>query len=180
MKIYIPAHLKNLEVINKLSKMITEYSENYYEESQESFSDFYSSLNSDPVKKFLSMRITEVPEGQSLNNIITYISRLFYSVKGTNKVFDYMKKYLNLNIVGDIIYTTKYIEFTISDIDLTDESNFSETLKNFLEALLYFEELRLNIPTVSLNIQGKFDNYFDSKVVTYKKYKSETLMEDYI
>lgn len=180
MKVFIPSHLKKIEVINQMAKMIQEYSTNYYEGGSNSFDDYYYSLRNDPVKKFLNLCISEdnIGKDQNYEDVINYLSRMFYSVKGTIKVFDYMKSFLGLKFEGDIIYTTKYIEFTLTEISLSDENLFYESLKGFLDALLYYQELRTNIGIINLILTGDIDNYVGSNLTCYNKFTAEPFYED--
>lgn len=172
MKIYIPNHLKKLEIIDQLEKMINEYS-NYYINPTSSFDDYLYNLKNDPVKRFISICIPENSinlENQTYENVINYISRLFYSVKGTIKVFTYMKRYLGLNFIGEVIYTTRYIEINLSEITLSDENLFYDSLTDFLSALLYFQDLKTNIDIINLELVGEISNSIGSNLKCYKKF----------
>lgn len=151
--------------------MIQEYSK-YYEETTGAFDDYRYCLKLDPVKRFLNMCIEENLD-QDYESIINYLSRLFYSVKGTTKVFDYMKNYLGLEFEGEIIYTTRYIEFTLKNLKVNDESLFYEYLEDFLSALLYFEEFRTTAKTIRLEIANKIENELSSGIVCYKSQEIE-------
>ena len=177
MKIYIPEHLKKIKLIRDLCKMISEYSEHYYSDNSSSFNDYYYYLKKDPIQKFLSLCITKdnIAEGQDLEEVIKYISRLFYSVKGTSKVFDYMKKYLGLSISGNIIHNSNYIEITLTSVNLNDEGGFVDAFRDFLEALLYFRELNIVIPEVNLQLKGNIDSEFGGEAVVYKVFVSGIL-----
>lgn len=172
MKVYIQPHLRKIEIVDQMYNMIQEYA-NYYVESVNSFSDYYYfDLKNDPVKKFLKLCISEdsIKEGQEYEEVINYLSRLFYSVKGTVKVFDYMKQYLGLEFEGDIVYTTKYIEFKLAEISISDENLFYESMRDFLDALLYFRELRSSIDSVDLVLSGEISSSIGSGIVVYNKF----------
>jgi len=175
MKIHVPIHLRKIEVIDQMCKMIEEYGENFYIDTTDSFENYYYYLKLDPVKRFLNLCISrsDLYSGQDYEVVINYLSRLFYSVKGTIKVFEYMRRYLGLNFEGDIIYTTKYIEFKLSDISLTDEKMFYQYLKEFLDALLYFQELRIIIDAVNLVLSGNINNYVYSGITCYNEITAE-------
>lgn len=166
MKIYIPDHLKSLKIIEQMDQMIKEYSSKYYTSNSDSFNDYYYSLMSDPVKKFVSLCISKdsINESQDYEEVINYISKLFYSVKGTIKVFDYMKTYLGLVFEGDLVYSTQYIEFKLSDLTLSDENLFYESLTDFLDALLYYRELRINIDSIDLDLTGDINNFIGATI----------------
>ena len=60
MKIYIPKHLRNIEIIDQLYRMIEDYEEQYssvVSTQQGSFDDYYIYSGSDPVKNFLRLCI---------------------------------------------------------------------------------------------------------------------------
>lgn len=180
MKIFVPNHLRRIEILDQMVRMIQEYSSKYYEESSDSFGDYYYSLKNDPVNKFLTLCIPESSIGgdQTYEEVITYLSRLFYSVKGTVKVFEYMKTYLGLSFEGDIIYTTDYIEFNLKDVSLSDENLFYESLKNFLDALMYYKELRTNIGTVNLVLTGNITNFVGTNLECYNQFVAEQYNEN--
>ena len=180
MKVYIPSHLRKIEVVDQIAKMIQEYASNYHENTTDSFDDYYYSLKNDPVKKFLNLCISEDSIGpdQNYEDVINYLSRMFYSVKGTIKVFDYMKAFLGLNFEGDIVYTTEYIEFNLTEISLSDENLFYESLKGFLDALLYYQELRTNIGSINLMLTGDIENYIGSNLTCYNKFVAEPFYEN--
>ena len=190
MKIYIPSHLRGLELVDQMCKMIEVYGRDYQEDYNTSFTDFYEFyLKSDPVKKFLGMMIKkglgqseEVYESQ-----INYISSLFYSVKGTEKVLYYIREFLgsgndplhpnpNPLIVFDpnipMTYAGTYLTIVIDSITLKDENLFFESFMNFLEALLYFdsENSIVKINLVSLIIDSELRNYVDVNLINYVEY----------
>lgn len=170
MKVYIPSHLESLEIIRQMKLMINEYSK-YYVDALNPFDDYYYSLKSDPVKRFINICLTKesISTSQDYEEVINYISRLFYSVKGTIKVFDYMKKYLKLEFEGDLVYSTKYIEFKLINLTLNDENLFYESLVEFLDTLLYYQELRININSIDLKLTGEINSEIGSTLVKYNK-----------
>ena len=179
MKIYIPSHLRELELVDRLCKMIEVYSTGYYEDYNTSFSDFYEFyLKSDPVRKFLSMMI-EKKEGQSeeeYEDQINYISSLFYNVKGTPKVLDYIIKYLgnviNFDSSTPITYNGTYLTLVIDSISIRDENLFFDSFLNFLDALLYFDRdnSMIKIKSASLIINSELKNYVDVNLINYVEY----------
>ena len=180
MKIYIPKHIRNIEVVEKMCELIEAYSNSSYSDNTlDSFNNYYYYLNTDPVVKFLHFCIlrSEWEENQDPDNsqnydsAISYIARLFYSVKGTYQVFDYMEKYLGLHIT-DIVYTVKILSFTIPEITLSDvdEKVWYDSLLDFLNTLLYFDTLRIKIELINLHISNTLRNYIGANSVTYKEY----------
>lgn len=179
MKVYIPNHLKNLTIIDQLSKLIQGYSE-YYEETYNSFDDYYYSLRNDPVKKFISICIPSLDnKDQSYEDVVNYISRLFYSVKGTIKVFEYMKNYLGLVFEGDLVYTTKYIKFKLGELTLSDENLFYESLESFLNSLLYFQKLEILSDSINLVLKGEINNYVGVELDSFNKFNADIYEGDY-
>jgi hypothetical protein len=92
MKIFIPKNLTNIEIISQLKKMIDGY-EDYYEETSNPFDNYYYYLKNDDVKRFISLCLdeTKIDSSQEYSEVLNYICRLFYSVKGTPLVFDYIE-----------------------------------------------------------------------------------------
>ena len=170
MNIYIPKHIRKLGVVSKMCDLIEGYSVVY---SPGSFDDYYEYLKSDPVERFIKFCIPESswtgPE--EYKSCISYLSRLFYSTKGTYQVLEYMKKYLDLRIT-DIKYTTKYLKLEISEVTLRDidEKVFYDSLFDFLEALLYFENLDIKIGIINLMLGNTLRNNVSGCIVTYKSY----------
>lgn len=173
MKIYIPRHLLKLPLINSMAKMITEYA-NIAQEDE--WQDDWLMRN-DPVRKFLDICITEkmIGEGQDRDSVISYLTKLFYSVKGTLKVFDYIQEYLELDIVGDINYNVDYISLMVTNISQTDETGFSESLKGFLDALIYFRDFKLEMDKVDLTIESSISNNVGGTSLTYKIFSPQVM-----
>lgn len=176
MELYIPENLRRITVVSQLCKMVEDYA-NYYEEAPEdSFNDYDFYMSYDPVKKFISLCISEEDfkdpdttmweKGQDYDTIINYISRLFYSVKGTRLVLEYMKKYLDLTFVGDIIYSPGYISFKLETINISDEAYFRDLLEAFLSALLFYEKLDVNIAKLTLDVNDQITSYIQGGVIT--------------
>lgn len=172
MKIFVPIYLRDIPVISQFVQIYSKYAEDYREEPRDSLADYRESLKRDPVKYFVGMCFDEEELGDKYDDIVNYVSRLFESVKGTEKIFDYMKKYLNdyLDIQGNPIYTGQYIEIMFGTLVLTDEEHFYTSLYNFLSALLVFENLVTNVGTIGLTIKDEITNYVAADVVCYKKY----------
>lgn len=172
MRIYIPQHLKNLGIFRDLGRMIEEY-ESTYETPVSSFSGYQSYMKIDPVLRFVSFCIKK-EEDQSDSEyqaILNYVTRLFYSVRGTKRVFDYISRYLGINFVGEPIYTVKSISFSIANnTEWYDVSLFNSYLVEFLNYLLYYESLNYKVD-LSLKIIENKDFYLGIGVKTYKIYQ---------
>ena len=173
MNIYVPLYLREIPVISQFIDIYNGYYKGGYNiVEKESLDNYKESLKRDPIKYFVGMCLNEEELGDTYDDIVNYISRMFTAVKGTKKVFDYMKKYLNdfLDIQGDPIYTGQYINITFGDIVLTDEEHFYTSLVNFLGSLLLFENLITNIGQLGLTIKDEITNYVASDVICYKEY----------
>lgn len=188
MELYIPENLRRIKVIEQLCILVSEYA-NYFEVSPEdSFNDYEYFLNNDPVKKFLGLCISEEdfnsPESkwdssQDYDTVINYISRLFYSVKGTRLVLEYMKTYLDLDFVGDITYSPGYIEFSLRTLNINDESVFRDYLEDFLNALLFYEVLNVNIGKLNLVVDNTITSYIQGGVITYVISKAVPISDEH-
>ena len=174
MRIYIPQHLKKLGIFRDLARMIMAYQAEY-EPEPTSFDDYQSYSKIDPVLRFTSFCIKK-EEGQdedSYMSILYYVTRLFYSVRGTRKVFDYMERYLGIKFTGKPVYTIKTINFAITEKqDWYDVSLFNSYLLDFLGCLLYYESLSYKVD-LGLTITENLDYYCGLGVKTYKIYKIE-------
>jgi len=121
---------------------------------------------------------------QTRRNYISYLKRMFYSVKGTYKVLDFILDYdlfqtskgkdlQEPDISTKISYSARSIEIVIEDLPAElDRDIFCEYLERFLCALLYFESLKITInntkviieddTTVSLNHGEIFFRYYEA------------------
>lgn len=169
MKIYIPKHLRDIELINRLYKMIIEQSKQD-EGSKDSFSDYQWSLSNDPVKRFIDLCLPK--DLVDRQDTINYLSALFYSVKGTYKVFDHLI-YHNLidSSRSRITYTAREIKIEISKIGVNKEI-FCSALEDFLEALLYFESLKIYIDDIDLEMTGNLTTQLNHGEVYYQHYEA--------
>ena len=189
MELYIPENLRRIPVISQLCKLVEEYAKYYEEEPADSFNDYDFYLSYDPVKKFIGLCIPEEKfedqkargevwsKDQDYTTIVNYLSKLFYSVKGTRLVLDYMKKYLDLKFVGEIIYTPGYIKFSLDTINISDEYLFRDLMDGFLKALLFWSELYVNIAHLSLNIDETIESYIQGGVITFTTYTPTPINE---
>lgn len=177
MKIFIPRNLSNIEIVSQLSKMIEGYQQ-YYEETEGSFDNYYYFLKNDDVKRFIGLCITEddISETQEHSDVLNYISRLFYSVKGTPLVFNYIEKYLGIKL-NNIIYTAETISFEIEEIKTNNINVFINSLRNFLSALLYFGEISSTIKMINLIIKGDIHTNVSTGIIRYKEHIIEKFEE---
>lgn len=176
MKIYVPIYLRELPIIKNFCDIYEAYiGGGYYISPKDSMDDYRESLKRDPVKYFVNFCLADKEEElgeEEYKNMINYISKMFEAVKGTKRVFDFMKKYLDdfLHIEGDPVYTGQYIEIMFGPIELTDVEQFYTSLLNFLGALLFFEELKTNIGQIGLTVKDEITNYVAGDTVCYKKF----------
>ncbi len=184
MKVYIPKHLRRIPIIEQLCSMISEYSKKYAgENDQDSFSDYRYSLRNDAVVRFLDY-VLDFSDDLVKRNVITYLSTMFYSVKGTYKVLDYITAYdlfgtgeksmENVEEHVKITYTTQSLSIEIDDLpERFDRDLFCEYLEQFLCALLYFQSLTISIEnmgtriedntTTSLNYGSECFQYYEAR-----------------
>ena len=140
MVIFIPSHLeKNIPIVNQMSSMINEYTEKYgNDDSLGSFDYYYSHYSIDPLKRFIELCLNKddyIDNGtedveNSYSDVVNYLVKKFYSVKGTALVFEYMERYLNFSFVSGYKYSISGVEFTISYVKTTDLSIYIKTLDN--------------------------------------------------
>ena len=177
MKIFIPKNLTNIEIISQLKKMIDGYAE-YYEETSGSFDNYYYYLKNDDVKRFITLCISKetLDSSQEYSEVINYISRLFYSVKGTPLVFNYIEKYLGIKL-KNIVYTAETISFEVEEIETFNINSFVNSLRNFLSALLYYGELTSTIEMINLIIKGEIHTNVSSGIIRYKEFIIDDIIE---
>lgn len=185
MKIFIPKHLRNLVVVNQLAEMISAYNRMKRENTEvlENMEGINQEKSLDPVKKFIYMRVSPgnsiFTEGsQNYADVINYLTALFYSVKGTQKVLEYMKKYLGFTD-KEVIYDAKSISIFPTSFDLGDETLYYESLFGFLEELLYFEDFKTDLGPINLLIDHKVVTKVNvcKDVHCYKRIEVTTFMD---
>ncbi len=134
-------HLMELPILQQLVKMYEEYQGEYYENTENTFQSYYSSLDIDPVRDFVETLVGPELEGTEADyeNVLDYITRMFYSVKGTAKVFDYMDRFFpGFRRSGDVIYDGETLSLSlILDSALDNTVEFRKAFTRFLESLLY-------------------------------------------
>ena len=140
MKIYIPKHLKSLEIIKNLCALIEEYGANPIENSNSSTINKFQ----DPVKNFISI----CSNGKLDEVMLGYYSNIFYCVKGTGKVFNYLIELIKLcneDIEISCTYNMESIKIELSRIPYSNEVIFRDSLMDFLSSLIYFKEFLCQI-----------------------------------
>lgn len=162
--------------------MLTEFEDNYSEtDTSDSFDDYLDDFNKDPVGYFLALMLPidsmvniykdEDIREEEYENKMNFLLALFYSVKGTFKVLDYLKLY---NIFGssgvNISYTTKNITIEIDSIDVP-VNQFYSAFEDFLTNLLYFEKLVIKIGKFNSSIEINNRSSITTGTLFYKKYE---------
>jgi len=179
LNVYIPVHLRNnIKIFNQLYKLLYEYKNNpEYTEVvvDDSFESYNSYLASDPVETFVKFCLPEekITVGD-YEVTINYITHLFYSVKGTIKVIEFMKKFLNLDLNEDFFYSPKKIRLSFKGLNTLNDSLFYDLLRNFLNALLYFNTAVISTTTNTLELTDNVKNMVGSKIVTYKVFEIDS------
>lgn len=171
MKIYIPKHLRKIIVVDQMCKMIEKYSEEYSDKSiKDSFDYYNTTLKLDPVYKFINLLVSKetVGDNQEVDEVINYLSNVFYCVKGTRLVLNYLQPLLGLD-VKDINYTTSKLEITLNVLETSNLGQFTQYFKNFLSTLLYFQDFELILESAELKVSAEIDNYLSSCAKYYKE-----------
>jgi len=184
MKIYIPQYLRDIPVLSQLSSMYEIFANLYKGGNESSFSAYRESLKRDPVKYFVNMCLSDNLSSGNISeetyiNIVNYITHLFYCVKGTRKVFDYMHEFLDdfLHLIelepgryGR--YDGRHIEVRFNNLVVTDGELFYTSLIKFFDALLVFEDIKTNIE-IEMEIKDEIANFIVAGLVCYKKFNIE-------
>ena len=173
MVIYIPNHLKNaVPILSSLSEMITTYSKEYGFSTTDSFDDYCEYYSINLVKKFIELCLEseEFSDNNDKENIVNYLVRLFYSVKGTSKIFDYMERFLGVVFNGEVKYSVNEVIFDIKEITVKDAQLYVDCLKGFLSALLYYGDLIAKISTINFEISEVIEVSIAGNVNKYKEF----------
>jgi hypothetical protein len=180
--IYIPNHLKKLKIISDFYNMLTTYeTENPLRTSDDfligDIDEVVKINQGDPVYYFTwcILRDRVLSEGNDeeyLHNIVTYITKLFYCVKGTMKVFDFMEKYLHLDFAESARFENgNTLVFKLSNISGFSSEfsvNFDNALRKFLSRLIYSSSLGHSYENIELVIEGDLKQTISSNVKVYK------------
>lgn len=183
MVIYIPNHLKeSIPLLKDMTKMIEKYNKDYRTKSVGSFDLYYNHQNLSSIRKFIEICLNnsdvKFPEGIDQENIINYLSALFYNVKGTRRVFDYMRDYLGISIKKEeITYTVSSLVLNIDEISTTNIFTYVESLKDFLSSLLYYGDLVSEIKKISLKVNDSIKVSISSVIQKYKEVNLEDVFD---
>ena len=176
MVIYIPKHLEKIPILHELSRMVKEYTAN---NSTPSFEDYHEYLAKDPIKAFISFCLDNNNSliDDKINDkesIINYLVGLFYSIKGTPLVFDYMEKYLGINFERNsnslIDYTVSELRFTINSVSADSFQQYSDRLKEFLSSLLYCGDVISDIKLIELTFDDSIEISSITGLLKYKEF----------
>lgn len=170
MKIYIPKHIRSLPIIDNLRKMMSAYKS---DQEVDSFSGYRDSLRVDPVYKFLSLVYPNTWKNKDVD--LAYLSNLFYRVKGTYKVIDFL---VSFGILGNwetftgekASYNGRKIVIFVPKITF-DKELYCTYLKNFLETLLFFDELYIEIGEIEIEVKGDISSTIESGNFNYRHYE---------
>ena len=173
MKIYIPKHLRKIKLIDMLYNMIRNYE---YTAETDSFSDYQYIMKTDPVRRFLNL--IYVGEEDEKIEKINYLATLFYSVKGTYKVLDYitafgiLKDWENIDTTTQITYTVRTLSMTVESISV-DKTLFCEYFEGFICALLYFKSIILDIGEIRAEVDGNAVTSINSGSFLFQYYEAK-------
>lgn len=200
MNIYIPKYLRErVKIVDQLYNMIREYYDEYSKTTEpDSFDQFRFSRRNDYVVRFLDYVIplkyttaeingetVSVEDKTTRETALNYLSKLFYSVKGTYKVLDYLIDYNILNADNnwwdlnnsnsnkvDISYTARSIDIKVDKLpDGLDRELYCDYLEKFLCALLYFEFLTINIGEMSSSMSERTEVHLNRGQSFYQAYE---------
>ena len=174
MIIYVPGHLRqNIPIIDQFSSIIEKYSEIYGDkESLGSFDYYYSYYSIDPVKRFIELCLDpdDYKEDNNYSDVVSYLVKRFYSVKGTSFVFEYMEEYLNFKFSNGYHYSINEVIFEIDVVKTSDLSLYIKTLKEFLSSLLYYGDLVATIQRAELSIDETITSCVDYNFMKYREF----------
>lgn len=165
MTINIPSHLTNITIIDQMYKMMVEYNKNYGIKMEDVVD--YNKLEEKSYDYINDMINIIFPDNDSATN--NYISNLFYQCKGTLKVFDLIEEHLGLEYAEPPEYDIDSLTIKFESVSGTDLLSFNPALINFLNTLLYFNDLSIVVNIFKLNISSDMSNKSSNTCVYYKK-----------
>ena len=112
-------------------------------------------------------------------NYINYLVALFYRVKGTRKVNDYVMEYEIID-TNSITYTVTSLEMTINSLpEGIDPNLFLEYLEAFYSSLLYFGNININIDEAYITINNTGASYINTGQAVFQFYDVTANSEDW-
>lgn len=180
-KIYIPQHLKKIPIISNFYNLLNAYETENPMRTVDTYvigniSEVIEQKKEDPVYYFIWNIVENNYKNFSINyknNLVTYLTKLFYSVKGTCKVFDFMESKLFLSFSSYPTFENGNLKFQLKkviDFNENASTNFSQAIKNFLARLLYFKESENTYGTVTITVVETFEYEINSNVIPYKTF----------
>lgn len=181
MKIYVPPHLRDIKIVDQMCKMIEEYNSTdesgnyvYFKPESDPFSDYQNSLSSDLVKRFVDLCISSnFPDTPNLKDVVNYVTRIFYSTRGTLRIFDYMTDYLGLEFKNDFTYTVKVLRFSLLPSPVTSSLLFDQYLRDFLGKLLYYQNIDIDLGKVTITLISNLENKAAPSLTSYKRFSAD-------
>lgn len=197
MRIYVKDYLRKIPLLKRMCDIIVAYAAEYPPENLDSFSGFRDAQSLDDVATFIDyvsptigeyrLRFPKLSDGglaEMRKNNVNYLTALFYSVKGTYKVLDYLTEYdlfhqtpitsrvQEQDTTSVISYSARSIVVNINEIPgFFDRDLFCTYLEKFLSSLLYFESLTINIDSVSVEISDTTTVSLNSGDAYYQYYE---------
>lgn len=163
MILHIQPHLTKIKLIDWVVKMFEEYEKsNYSSDVSFDFNSFYNQEVSDSVETFVRLNLPEESyfeeRGEDYENIVKYIVHRFYLEKGTPKIFELMRTLLNIPIKGnEVEYNVFEVVLNIGKVSTDNLDLYVDSLRGFIDSLIYYNYLTNTIDTMSLVIRGEFN-----------------------
>lgn len=174
MKIYIPSHLRSLRLVDQMCKMIEKYQESY-KSTVDPYYYYYTSLDYDPVKKFLGICLANSNKPiDEVEIIINYLTNLFYCVVGgKDKIFEYLKNYVGIKIIN-VDYSIEDYSLSIKmgelpNSELNSEEFFKSSFEEFIKRLLIVSTVSVKIDSDTLKIEESVSYEIRSEASIYNK-----------
>ena len=98
----------------------------------------------------------------ALNNYwaeMNYLTKLFYTVKGTKKVIEFAKKFIPSLSQAEITYSPDELKININQLaENIDENLYSQYIEGFFNALLIFKRFTCNINQANIVIDASLSS----------------------
>jgi hypothetical protein len=178
MTIFVPQHLRKIPLLGELCEIIKRYAEEY-EQTSSSFDDYRSYMKIDPVKRFIGMCLNDYYQrigGEFDEVALNYLTRLFYSVRGTYNVIVFSERYLGLQFES-VSYTPRALSFILDHIIGNDVSLFDEYINTFYHYLLYSGDLNYKVKDLTVTIDESLSLFGGNGIVSYKRFNNMEVTE---
>lgn len=160
----IPSHLTNLKIIDQMQKMLVDYYSDNNGLPDDGMNSYFEDKAYDYIKELFSIIFVEQDEA-----ISNYLVNLFYECKGTTKIFDLMEKYLDVEYLTQPKYDIDTLVINFKVVKGTDITRFKPALENFLNSLLYFDEIKIAIDVFKLYVTSNIFNKSANNCIYYKE-----------